>query len=482
MRIFTAVLGTETNTFAPLPTGIAEFDPLVFDPAGGPDEVKHPFAMVVRAVRERGLRDGFTIITGRGGFATPGGVTTRHAYETLRDALLADLRAAMPVDCVILGVHGAMIADGYDDAEGDLLSAVRTIIGPDIILGAELDPHGHLTELKCASADVLVCFKEYPHTDILERAVELVDLCVDAVRGKIRPQMSMHDCGMISMFHTSREPMRGFVDRMIALEGKNDVLSVSLSHGFPWGDCAELGTRVLVVTNKNKAAGDALARALSDEVNGFRDQLLANYQSPDAAIDTALQLAPATVVIADAADNPGGGAAGDSTFVLRCLIERNIQSVAFGPLWDAGAVAICQAAGVGARIPLRIGGKTSPASGDPLDVDALVLSLVPQAKMINTFGNSGVAPLGDAAAIRVGSIDIVLSSEREQALGDVFTPLGVEWRARQIVVVKSAQHFYAAYAPSAKAVLYAQSPASMTMDWDALHYRKRRANLWPFKT
>jgi microcystin degradation protein MlrC len=482
MRIFTAVLGTETNTFAPLPTGLAEFEPLEFSPGGPPDEVKHPFAMIVRAARERGLRDGHEVICGRGGFATPGGRTTRHAYETLRDRLLADLRESLPVDIVALGLHGAMIADGYDDAEGDLLAHVRKIVGPETIIGAELDLHGHLTQQKLDSADIMVFFKEYPHTDIYERAVEVVDLSIAAAEKRIRPVMSMFDPKMISIFHSSREPTRSFVDRMTALEGKDGVLSVSLVHGFPWGDCPEFGTKVLVVTDDRKAEGDVLAEMLGREVIAMREKTLADYMSPDHAIDAASNTA-GCVVIADSADNPGGGAAGDSTFVLQRLIERDIEDVAFGPLWDPGAVAHCFAAGEGARLTLRIGGKTSAASGAPLDVEATVLKCVRGAQMTNTFGRGEqvTAPLGDSAAIRVGGIDILLNTDRTQALGDVFTPVGIDWREKRVVVVKSSQHFYAAYAPSATKVLYVQTPASMTMDWNSLSYRKRPKGVWPFE-
>ncbi len=197
----------------------------------------------------------------------------RHAYETLRDNLLADLKAALPVDLVLLGLHGAMIADGYDDAEGDLLARVRALVGPKTVIGAELDPHGHYTDLKRDNADLLVFFKEYPHTDILDRAYDLVDLCESTVKGEIRPVMSVFDLEMLAMYHTSREPMRGFVDRMFALEGKDKVLSLSLIHGFPWGDVPTLGTHMLVITDNDKAAGDALAEKLGREIIAFRDQL-----------------------------------------------------------------------------------------------------------------------------------------------------------------------------------------------------------------
>lgn len=481
MRIFTAILGTETNTFAPLPTGLAQFDPIEPTPGGPPDEVKHPFGEIVRAARERALKDGHEVLVGRGGFATPGGITTRAAYETLRDRLLDDLVRALPIDLVALGVHGAMIADGYDDAEGDLIAHIRKIVGPDTVISVELDLHGHLTKAKVANSDVLVFFKEYPHTDIYERAVEAVDLGIAAVEKRIKPAMSVFDCGMISVFHTSREPTRSFVDSLKALEGENDVLSISFVHGFPWGDCPEMGVKILVVTDGAKDKGDALAAELGRAVIDMRDRTLAKYLSADEAIDAALAN-NGCVVVADSADNPGGGSAGDSTFILRRLVERNVDSAALGPLWDPGSVELCFAAGVGARLPLRIGGKTSRASGEPVDVEAEVLACVPRAKMIDTFGHGlqATSPLGDTAAIRVGGIEIVLNQHRTQALGDVFTPLGVDWRSKKLVIVKSSQHFYAAYAPSADTVLYAETPGSMTMDWSKLPYRKRPDGLWPF--
>ena len=177
MRVFSGSLATETNTFAPMPTSIASFRDRGYFPAGQhPDHMLY-FAGPLWAARLRGKEQGWTLIEGMVAGAQPSGITTRHAYETLRDELLADLKAALPVDMVVLGLHGAMVADGYDDCEGDLLARVRAIVGPKVVVGAELDPHNHLTPAMVASADLLVAYKEYPHTDVLERALELVDLC-----------------------------------------------------------------------------------------------------------------------------------------------------------------------------------------------------------------------------------------------------------------------------------------------------------------
>ena len=478
MRVFVATLGTETNTFAPLPTGLESFQGADYEPGGVPAERLNPFAMPMRVARERAASDGWTVIEGRVAFAMPAGVTTRRAYEFLRDQLLADLRNAMPVDMVLLGLHGAMVADGYDDAEGDLLARVRATVGPGTVVGAELDPHCHLTEAKTTNADVLVLFKEYPHTDMYERARDLVALCEATVQRRIRPVMSVFDCRMISMFHTSREPMRGFVDRIKALEGRDGVLSVSIAHGFPWGDVPGLGTRVLVVTDGRAADGDALAQRLGQELVALRDSIRPQYPGVDEALDDALASAGAPIVLADSADNPGGGAAGDSTFVLRRLIERGVTEAALGPLWDPVAVSICFDAGEGARLPLRIGGKVGPTSGAPIDAEVQVLNLAKAASQVGLSGTR--APLGDVAVVGIGGVRVVMNTERTQAFGtDLFTQFGIDLATTKLVVVKSSQHFFAQFGPIAAKVIYVETPGSVSQRLSELPYRKARRDIWP---
>ena len=478
MRVFTATLATETNTFAPLPTGLATFQDRGYFKAGTHPPQMSFFAGPLWAARERGRERGWTVIEGLVAGAQPSGTTTRAAYETLRDELLADLRAALPVDMVVLGLHGAMVADGYDDCEGDLLARVRAIVGPGVVVGAELDPHNHLSAAMVDNADLLIAFKEYPHTDIRERALELVDLCAAQVAGKIRPVAAVVDCEMIVTIHTSRQPARGFVDRIQAMEGQGGILSISVTHGFAWGDVPDMGTKMLVYADGDAAAAQALARRLADELIGLREALATAYPGIDETLDAALAVDGGPVVIADAADNPGGGAAGDATFILRRLVERGIRNVALGPLWDPVAVRVAFDAGAGATLPLRIGGKTSPMSGDPMDLVCTVKALCPDLVMTGLSGSPN--PLGDAALVEAEGIEIVLTTLRGQAMNvDLFTQLGCDLAAKKLVVVKSAQHFYASYAPLARQVLYAGAPGSVTDDLASLPYQKIRRPKWP---
>jgi len=478
MRVFSGSLATETNTFGPMPTGLASFKDRGYFPAGQhPDQMTF-FSGPLWAARLRGKANGWELVEGMVAGAQPSGTTTRHAYEVLRDELLADLRAALPLDMVLLGLHGAMVADGYDDCEGDLLARVRAIVGPDVVVGAELDPHNHLTPAMVKHADVLIAFKEYPHTDVLERGLELVDLCAAKVQGKIRPLAAVVDCEMIVTIHTSRQPARGFVDRIQALESKDGVLSISITHGFAWGDVAEMGTKVLVYTDGDQAKADALARQLADELIAMRAALTVHYPDVDAALDEALAFNGGPVVLADGADNPGGGGAGDSTFILRRMLARGIVNAAVGPMWDPIAVRIAFDAGVGARLMLRIGGKISPMSGDPIDLECRVKALA--AAMVMTGLANTPMPLGDCALVEAMGIDIVLITLRNQAMGtDLFTQLGCDLAVKKIIVVKSSQHFYASFSKIARHVIYVAAPGAVALDLSTLHYLKVRRPKWP---
>jgi microcystin degradation protein MlrC len=478
MRIFSASLATESNSFSPIPTSRETFEQtMYFKPGEHPDDRGTLCTGPLWVARRRARQEGFALIEGSCFWAEPSAPVSQAGYESMRDEILDQLRAAMPVDGVLLGLHGAMVAYGYDDCEGDLIARVREIVGEKAVIGVEQDPHCHLTEKRVRGADVLILFKEYPHIDFAERADELVTLVVKAIRREIRPVMSLYDCGMIDLFPTTREPGRSFVDKMKSLEGRDGVLSVSLGHGFPQGDVPEHGTRVLVVTDNAKQKGDALARTLGEEVREKRGTWRPPALSIDEAIDAAYAEPKGPVVVADSSDNAGGGAASDNTNIIRRLLERGVSDAAVGPVWDPVAVELCHAAGVGATLMLRIGGKTAVSSGAPIDGEATVLGLSKDGRQ--TFGQAMV-PFGDGAGIRIGGVDIALIAHRTQALGtEIFTASGIDLASKKYVGVKSTNHFHAAYAPIASKVLYCDGEGPSPIDTRKYPFTKARRTIWP---
>ena len=497
-RLFTACLGTETNSFSPVPTGMGLFERTMIARKGKHREPRSLFGLPLAVWRDRAAARGWSAIEGLAAFATPAGDTTRATYEALRDEILADLERALPVDAVLLNLHGAMIADGYPDAEGDLLTHIRARIGADIPILAELDLHGHLTRTKMEAADAVVFYKEYPHVDAVARAHEVFDICERMLEAGLKPKMAMHDCRILGIFPTTREPMQGFVARMKTLEMQPGIVSVSLAHGFPWGDTPEVGMRVLVVTDDDEALAAATARELGEWLWAQRREILAPFIPLDAAIDRVVQASTdpqhRPFVLADMADNTGVGAGGDSTFVLARLIEREIGGFAISPLWDPVAVQLAFDAGIGACLSIRIGGKLGPASGDPVDAVVTVMGLAESATQ--AFGGS-TARLGDMAWLRIDArgpaheidaspiddkhaIDVLVNSVRVQAFDpSCYSAAGLDPARPRALFVKSTQHFHAGFAPIAREVVYVATPGTGSMDFAALAHRRVTAKLWP---
>ncbi len=288
----------------------------------------------------------------------------------------------------------------------------------------------------------------------------------------------MHDCHMIGMWRTPVQPVRAFVDRMAALEGKDGILSVSFGHGFPWSDVAEVGAKFVVVADGDKAKAEALAAQLAREIWDLREKTLTPHDTIDEAIDFALAAPPGLVTLGDVADNAGGGAPSDSTFVLRRLVERGIKGAVVGCIWDPIAVAFCAEAGVGATFDLRIGGKSGKVSGAPIDLRVTVRNIVERHTQGGLGG--GRAQYGRSAWVHVDGIDIILTSLRQQIFNpDAFTGMGCTLADKRMVVVKSMQHFYAGFAPISVAVRYIAAPGTVGAEFATLPYTKITRPYWP---
>ena len=181
-----------------------------------------------------------------------------------------------------------------------------------------------MTVKRVRLADIIVCYKEFPHTDVVERAEDLIDLVLAMLRGRIKPVMSLYDCRQISSYPTTLPLMRAFVDRIKAMEGKDGILSISVVHCFPYADVPELSSRILVVTDNDKAKGDALAIQLGEELVSMRGKTVPEFLSIAGATTAALEEDDGPVVMAEPADNAGGGAPSDNTEILRHLVERGV--------------------------------------------------------------------------------------------------------------------------------------------------------------
>jgi microcystin degradation protein MlrC len=481
MRIFMAALATETNTFAPFPAGMGAFTEfgLVRDAAS---KANSPSAEILATFCRLAHSAGDDVVESLCAFAQPSGKTVRSVFERLRDQILDDLSQALaagPVDIVLLALHGAMVAEGCDDCEGDLLSGIRALV-PGAVIGVELDLHCHLSATMLRQADIVIAYKEYPHTDVRERAAELFGLCRRTALGQIRPVAALVDTRMVGTYPTFGEPMKGIVAELHALESLPGVLSASIAHGFPFADVADVGTRVLVIADTKPDVAVRAAKTMARRLYAARHAL--RPQMPD--IETSLARAtalPGCTVLGDYADNPGGGAAGDSTYFLRALLLRDAQDAAIGCFWDPMVASLCEQAGVGARLPVRLGGKCGPASGEPIDLHVEVMGIQP----MHSQASFGVRrSLGLSVWLRArqgtGCIDIVVISIRAQTFDpDAFTGLGIELSSKRLVVVKSSSHYEAGFAAVARQMWSVSTPGALQLDFQRLTYTQRDGDFFP---
>lgn len=479
MKIFTSYLAHETNSFSPIPTGLMSFEELeIFRPSYGlemtPTLIKGASNFYNEALRRKD-----EVFVGLCAHSQPSRPCSRATYEMLRDWLLEDLKSAGPVDVVLVMLHGSMMAEGYDDCEGDLLVHIRALVGPDVPIGALLDLHCNITQTMRDEATFLIACKEYPHTDFEERALELYELCAQTRAGKIKPSQAHVQIPILGLYQTAKEPMRSFVDSIISAEKKNGMLAICLGHGFPWADFHDAGASIIVYTDGDTELAEAHAQRLASQFYDLREIGQAQLASVKTAVDEALEIEAGTAIIADMADNPGGGAASDSTFILQELVSRGAKDVLLAYFWDPTALDLAFAAGLGARLPLRVGGKVGHFSGSPVDLDAEILCLRDDACQPH-IADGAATPLGRTALIRAKGIEIILNDVRQQP----FSPKGLEeagaepW-SKRIVVVKSSHHFYAGFHEQAARIIYCDAPGTLNSDVFARPYAHLRRPIWP---
>lgn len=463
MKMFTAALSTETNSFVPFAVPEASFR--TTHDSDIPLEV-----LVVRRWVERANAEHQAIRVGLCAVAEPSGTTPQPMYDRLRDEIIDAVEA--DVDIILLALHGAMMATECDDCEGDLLTRLRDRLGGRPVIGVMLDPHCHLTPTMAEHADLIVVMREYPHTDFLERADELYDLAVATREGRIVPTSAVFDCRMIGFFPTDTPEMREVIGQLEDEISAPGMLTASLVHGFPWGDTASAGTKIYALADGRRDLARACADRLGRAIYEKRDALLPHMPTIEQMLDNYALRSSGCLVIADTGDNPGGGAPGDNVTLLRALIERRVENAIFGCVVDPDAVSQCAVAGLNSAVTLVIGGKCGPASGPPLTVKAKVMGLLDSHSQTG-LGNT-LVDLGRSAWVRCGGVEVAIISKRTQTFApDAFTGLGIDVSAASLIAVKSSQHFRQHFAEVGTETVRVATPGALQMDFSALPYVKR---------
>ncbi|HLW47382.1 MAG TPA: M81 family metallopeptidase [bacterium] len=482
MRIAVGAVSHETNTFCATLTEVDEFKDR---------EWTHGEDLVAR---HRGVRDylggmlagaeerGIEIVPAFATRATPSGTISRRAYEEMRGELLAGLGRAGAVDAICLALHGAGVAEGTDDIEGDILQRVRALAGPSLPVVATLDLHANVTEAMAAHATALLGVNEYPHVDSYDRSVEAVALAARVVSGRARPQMRLVRLPMlVPTTATSQSPVREINARCRDWERRPGILDCTFFHGFAHTDAPVVAAAVVAIADEDAAAAGEAAMDVARYAWGQREAFLKSAPGPGEAIRQALASNKRPVVINETSDNPGGGAPGDGTHLLRALLDANVTETCFGFLWDPETAAQAHAAGPGAVIRVRLGGKTDAMHGTPVETEAYVKSLtdgrfVQQSPM----GRGARVDLGRMARLVIAGLDVLVSSVRSQTLDpEVFLLHGIDVTRCRIVALKSSQHFRAGFEPVAAQIITTDSPGLTTLDLRTFPYRRIPRPVWP---
>ena len=481
MRVFVAGFCHESMSKSPIPTTRQSFESFDYHrPEGGVPDADSRSLNGYGVFITLAEADGHDVYASSYSFAQPSAPMTRADYEDMRDEILDDLAKHGPFDMAFFFLHGAQLVEDLDDPEGDILDRARTIVGPDVFIGAELDLHANVTDTMVDATSVLLACKHYPHIDFNERAADLYRLGVAAAKGEVRPINRFERIPMIGMHYTTLPAMEAANAAAQAVEDRDDVLSVSLIHGFPWADLPAPTAGVLVVTDGDSKRVDDDIRLLSKKFFDAREETRSQRMSISATLDRVEAAAGGDgkpFVIADACDNPGGGTGCDSTFILEQILERGLTGYVAGLIWDPIAVRFAGDVGVGGSFALRLGGKTGPQAGRPLDVYAKVIAYRDN---MSQKGLGYTHPIGSAVALEFNGNIAVACTVRGQVFSpSCFTDLGIRLEDHRAFVVKSSQHFYAQFEPHAREIIYCDTPGGLSLDIRAENYTDLQRPVWP---
>jgi microcystin degradation protein MlrC len=484
MRIAVGGIMHESNTFAPLATGLERFreGSLTYGPSMIPvwAEAHHEFGGFIAGAAKFGYELAPTAMA----WATPSGPVTDEFFDHLTDALATGCRLAQP-DGVLVALHGAMVTPKHPDADTEVVRRLRAALGPKTPLAVSLDFHGNITPEMGQLANVLVGYQTYPHIDQRERGLLAAELLTRAVRGEVRPVCFVAKPPMILNLlgqDTAREPMAGLMAAARAAEKRPGMLSVSLMAGFPYADVPAMGPAVIAVADNDPALAKSVAEELSAAMWDVREKLYVPCPMPEEAVRRAVASARTPVLLVDLGDNIGGGSAGDGTVLLAELLKQKAHGFVVA-VYAPDAVTAAKAAGVGAVLDVTVGGAVDAMHGDPVTVRGTVKSLHDGTWVEREARHGGRRQndQGHTAVLELpGDSLLVLNTFRTPpfSLGQL-TSLGIDPKAARAIVVKAAVAYKAAYAPIAGEIVEVDTPGLTAINPARFPYTRIRRPMFP---
>ena len=486
-RVLTARFMHETNTFSRVPTDMAMIRRRDFHLENEIPEAFRGTRSAFGATFEAADKFGWSLVHPVSANPNPCGIVTDDAFEQITGMILDAVDNKGPIDGVLLHLHGAMVSQTHEDAEGEFLARLRSRLGREVPVVVTLDLHANVTLRMAENANALIAYRTYPHIDQYERAWQGAELLERAMTGEIRPRTVIARRPMMyGLDHgrTQRGPMAELIARGDVLENTGEALVVSICAGFSRANIRDVGPSVTVTVDGNTERGQTIAEEFMDQAWQTRDFTTVKLLSIAEAVTLARQGKPGDkpLVVADYTDNPGGGGYGDATGFLKGLVEAGVESVAFHAICDPEAVQDGMRAGVGAKTTLTLGGKTDPSMGGAR------LALLGEVTCLTNGRFIAYGPMGGgiernhgpSMVFHVGGIDIIVITNNGQAVDLAqFTSLGVDPSRYRTVAVKSMQHFRAAFEPIAREVVLVDTGALCSEIYTPELFTRVRRPVWP---
>ena len=435
-------------------------------------------AGIIRAAEEAGIE----LVPTLAAYGGTGGPVASAAYTRLRDEMLAEARRqAGRVDGAILALHGAMLTEDLDDPEGDLVGRLRQVLGPATPIVCSLDLHAHVTDRMLEHATAYVAYHTHPHVDIAETGYRAMALLGRVLRGEARPVMAHRKLRMLAQaeqHNTSRPPMGPIMQSVLAAEREPGMLAAAIFPVQPWLDVPDLGLSVVTVADGRPELARARADALAEMAWQARRAFWRDRTPVPEALRIARETAGGPIVIADSSDGTASGAEGDSTVLLRALLDSPVPGRCLLLVTDPEAAAACAATGVGGQITLEVGGKLAPAFFQPVRVTGTVRTLSDgRFEMKNP---AMPANRGLTAVLQVGDIFVVLSEKPVYTWDEeCYRSVGLFPREAKLVQVKSPGGFRPVYEPFAKAIVEVDAPGPTDSNLRRLPFQRVTRPLFP---
>jgi len=472
-RVLIGRIFHEANSFSPYKTVLTDFTI-----KRGPNIVDERVGMVLGGIIRSAKVRNAEVVPTLDAMTRPGGPVSQRVYEGFKEEILEIARTGR-IDAVAFQLHGAMQTEELDDPEGDLLEAVRRVVGKGVPIAVGLDLHGHITGRMLANADFCTACKENPHSDFFETGERTLNRVLDILEGKIAPVTALGKVPMLTRGkdETTEGPIRALHDHARhLLEKYSALIDISIFNMTPHLDVPDLGQSVVVVADKDPDLASSVVIDLCERLWALRDEVVATYPT----IAEAMALITANpqkrpFVLGDIGDRVLAGAPGDSPAILRYLLEHDLPLRAAIPIADPQAVKKAMSSGLGAKITLKVGGGFTP-NFKPVEVTGVVTHLGSgdYSMAEGAFGTSPIMGLGRTAVLRVKNILLLLmTTNGDTTYPEAFTSQGIDIGDLDFLVVKSGYHFKMFFADIATP-LCVDTPGLTVFHFEDLPFRRGR--------